>query len=286
MGYEQDLADRYAKLYEAQKNNLKTKLDNDMFEVQNAENQTNTNYTNLLDNLNKLRDSSKQQFYTDRNSVDTLYNTQVNNNRERAAMNGWRGGELAQLGMNADNNRINKLGTVQNQENTAIQGFNTQQGQMDREKANKLNEYASRRTLLNQNYNNEDTALKNQLEAQRMQELEQYQNQMRSMASRGSGGSGGGSGKAPSASQYTNMAWSDFEDFEDPSDRLDWLEANRSDIIQNAGHDSYTKMLTEAKKRYDQYGGYRDRRSNNPTQIFTNSNTGEDYIIARGGRRS
>jgi hypothetical protein len=287
MGYEQDLADRYNRLYEARKAGIKTKLDTGLNDVLNEENQVNSDYTSMANKLNDMRNETKQDFYGQRNGVDLLYNQSNNRMKNMASANNWRGGELQQMAQDTENTRMNNTGNLMTEESKAIKGYNNQEADSLRNKMLKIQEFNNRRNLLNQNYQSEDTATKNELEAQRMAELEQYNNQMRSASGGGSGrsssgGSSSSSGKAPTQAQYTNMAYVDFENFDNPSDRLDWLEANKSDIIENAGYKTYTDMLSEAKKRYDSNGGYRDNRSNRPTLVRTDENG--DYIQQSSGR--
>ena len=164
-------------------------------------------YNNMYTGLDQQNVTTKSQNYTDRNTVDTTVNQNLNRVQEIMAKNGWSGGgENLQAQLNSNSDRMNGFGgadksmnealtTSQNNRNTyqANQTSDTNQlnsenqtllNEIDnltttntRDKNTKLQAILDAITSANVNYAADSSALKTNLDAQAQGEIQQAQAQ-------------------------------------------------------------------------------------------------------------
>jgi cell wall-associated NlpC family hydrolase len=183
MAYEidtQPIIDRYNKMFESGKSTLDinkkvkdTDLNNQALDVENK-------YKQLADTIVKQREEGKQQYYGERNLSDYNIAKETRAKNEVAAARNWRGGELIDINLKQNQNRINILTDISTKENTynkqldtnlatGTKEYNTQKSNITKARSSLLDEYNT--NLANLKATNE--AQKNAEISQKIAELEQ-----------------------------------------------------------------------------------------------------------------
>lgn len=251
-------------------NSLKTRTATAKSQYGNAQKNLLTKYNNMYTGLDQQNVKTKDQNYTDRNTVDTTVNQNLNRVQEIMAKNGWSGGgENLQAQLNSNSDRMNGFGgadksmnealtTSQNNRNTYQANQTSEGNQLTSEQQNIMNEIDNQTTSntrerntklqaildaitsANVNYAADSGALKSTLDAQAQGEIQQAQAQAqaqaqsaaRASASRKSSGSSGTSGNRTESKAGILAA---FNSISDAVDKKSFLDTNKAQIIKETG---------------------------------------------------
>lgn len=206
----------YDNEYQRRLNALKKKREQDLLGFDSQRDTVSNEYQNLTNQVNKVRqdvqnrykglyggldnqyEQGKQKFYGDRNAVDVGVNQNLQRLKELMAAKGWtQGGANLQAQLNTSTDRMNGLGQVATNETNYNQNLNDQRnkftaeeqssyvnldnqvGEAERKKAERLTEIKRQIDLINSQGLSDEEALKAEIEASRMRDINSYNEQLR-----------------------------------------------------------------------------------------------------------
>lgn len=151
MAYE-DINNRYSKSFDATKAQLEANKKSKMNDLQNQEADINNKYIQLLDTYNASKAQNEKRFYEQRNAADVANAQNAIKMNRLAAARGWRGGTLAQIGLEQDAQRTNALGAINSDENRFLSDLAMQQLNAKRDNTTALSQLANNRNLAGEQY--------------------------------------------------------------------------------------------------------------------------------------
>lgn len=271
MAYLDNIEEMYKKLYNSKQQQALQKKNQDLAGLQTEQSDISNQYTDLLNGLKTKQTDAQQGFYQDRNNVALNNAQRTQEIRDYMAKNNlMSSGENPDAIMRANTDLNNNLGNIYSAEK---QSDNYYAGQMDstnRDKLAKLTDLANRTRLVNEGYNSDLQAYKDQLDAQKLQDVNAYNQQQeqfkQQLALRAKSSSG--SAKQPSATQIqkenANKAWADYRSFNNAESAGDWLlnPDVKQQIIYAAGYDVYNDMFKDYQNQTKYIKQYNPEKPN------------------------
>lgn len=267
--------------FESQKGSVGSEYDNLVNQVNKSRQDVTNRYQGLYKGLDNQFEQGKQKFYTDRNMVDVGVNQNLQRLRELMAAKGWtQGGANLQAQLNTSTDRMNGLGKVATNETGFNQNLDDQRNKFTREeqssyldldnqindaerkKTERLNEIKRQIDLINSQGLSDEEALKAEIEADRMRDIQAEQRRQEDIArqerirqeelSRQRSYSTS-SGSKKSSSSKNKKKSSNESLFDQAKHELnaqmangtadEWLANNRQELMDGIGADNYTALV-------------------------------------------
>ena len=254
----------YNNIYNSKLNDITKKKNQALQDLGTQEKTVNDQWTDFNDTINQKKDEAKQTYYGQRNDTALQSSKNAQQIRDWMAKNNLlQSGESVDGMLRNQTDYNNSMGNIATNENNFNRDITNQWNSASREKGRKLADIVAKRGMADKDYLSDQTALKQEIDAQRMKAEMDFNNAMaaaRASSGRSSGGSSGrrssGSGriggiKADSSNSFYD-AFTNLVDTGGDTGNVttgngvarEILQNNKKEIIRQYGDSFYNKLVS------------------------------------------